>query len=652
MKKVLLYIGVVFCSIMLAVGVFLTFSPNYSEKSGITDIILVIIFAVIDTICIILLDKDRRTIKNSYNNSFQQNQQNTSNSDNLQCTFNKQPTYPQSATPKTVNTTPIRQPISQQAQSALNIKKSTSNIKFNVASTIHGENTVYSQFVPNYNKSIDEISSAAIEHSEAMYKQHQKAFMGFDPFHLDVSIVDDKPLTSVEISFLKYMNENDVVNPYIPGYWTYEYNINYKKILTTFLVKGYLEISSDIETLPFLTVNELKDILRNNGLKVSGKKSELIDRIKNSLDISEIKKYIFDSNKKYLLTEKGLQITSTVKDSATKNTDLEDSCLKDILNYRFNDAYIKICFNELQKNIPRGFVDWNKEQKRGLSKLTINYYTEILQSDNIPFPDEIDIIDKNSIKACLILSVMLGIGTDKTYLLICRITEKTYNKAIIIPFLQKFEFNLMQQTPIDNYKNILLHMEKKTLKYVAPIIVSDSTQATKLTVTDYAYYDVKIKSKEPCDRFILSSTEATFIATLSKNLKNANLSPKNFLLEERYNTFVAYYSSKNGDVWVGRISAKSIVSPDKYAVIKQGNQKASRIFEFETDAKKYIEDKQNYYIELRKGFVHPFSIQYMIDMNTPEYLETNDIQDCINAISEWIKYIQLCTKIDREFNLA
>lgn len=320
-------------------------------------------------------------------------------------------------------------------------------VSLTAAHTQPKQDSPYSSFFPDPNKSIDEISEDARKHSEAMHQLHQKEFMEFDPFHLDTSLVDNKPFSAVEKSFLKYMSGNNVINPYIPGYWTYEYHINYKKLLTKFLVQGYLKISSDADTLPFLTVEELKAILRCNNLKVSGKKEELINRITDNIDSSVIESSIQNDNRKYILTEKGLQITSGMKASATKDTDLEDACLQCILSYRFDEAYKKICNNELSKNIPRGIVNWNEEVENGLPQAKTDYYTEVMTGDTIPFPEEISGEDRNTAKACVILGEMLGVSVDNIYKMFCRVTNKTYHNTIVIPFLQKLQFDLMGFMP-------------------------------------------------------------------------------------------------------------------------------------------------------------------------------------------------------------
>lgn len=73
--------------------------------------------------------------------------------------------------------------------------------------------------------------------------------------------------------------------------------------LQKFLHKGYLEKSSAEDSIQLKTVPELKSILADKKLKVSGRKSELIDRIMNNFDKSELE-CLFPV-RQYKLTAKG-----------------------------------------------------------------------------------------------------------------------------------------------------------------------------------------------------------------------------------------------------------------------------------------------------------------------------------------------------------
>lgn len=97
-------------------------------------------------------------------------------------------------------------------------------------------------------------------------------------------IVNDTDLSPEEILMLDLLNEKDTSNDLFPGYWEYSYDVN-AKLLFGNLVKGgfYSKEKSLVTTLQRKTIEDLKHILRDNNLKVSGKKQELIDRILSNL---------------------------------------------------------------------------------------------------------------------------------------------------------------------------------------------------------------------------------------------------------------------------------------------------------------------------------------------------------------------------------
>lgn len=69
----------------------------------------------------------------------------------------------------------------------------------------------------------------------------------------------------------------------IPAYFKYEYGLNAAKDRHNLIRLGYLTVASPSESLKSLRVPELKDILRENNQKVSGKKPDLIQRITDNI---------------------------------------------------------------------------------------------------------------------------------------------------------------------------------------------------------------------------------------------------------------------------------------------------------------------------------------------------------------------------------
>ncbi|MCJ0225631.1 SAP domain-containing protein [Clostridioides difficile] len=268
-----------------------------------------------------------------------------------------------------------------------------------------------------------ELEKQSREKSDALYNIHNNSISEFNPQN-NILETDTKPLTSIEKSFLKYIIGENICEPYIAAYWTYEYNINYSYLISKFFNMDYLKISNYIEDLTKLTVSELKEILKSNNIKSTGKKAELIERIEKEISCEDLSIFFSSSNKYYALTDKGKELLKNVHKSATKNIDLEDQCLELIYADKYEDAYNLICKYESSKNIPRGInVNWESHK---ITPAQIKSYKTIKELDiNLK-----DILLDNIIKSSYILCDMLG-NNAKTSILVKRLVgEKIDNIEI------------------------------------------------------------------------------------------------------------------------------------------------------------------------------------------------------------------------------
>lgn len=68
-----------------------------------------------------------------------------------------------------------------------------------------------------------------------------------------------------------------------PRYFAYTYGINHNNSIQLLKKEGLIRISTPSESLVALKVADLKNILSENDLKISGKKADLIQRIKDNL---------------------------------------------------------------------------------------------------------------------------------------------------------------------------------------------------------------------------------------------------------------------------------------------------------------------------------------------------------------------------------
>ena len=109
-----------------------------------------------------------------------------------------------------------------------------------------------------------------------------------------------------EIMLLEYCRNGKYPKPSsgYPGFWWFKYGIrDIGHALESLEKRGFIQWASKIESLGELKIDVLKQILINSCLPATGKKADLIDRIKN--EITEEQLIIPDYIPKYRLTEIG-----------------------------------------------------------------------------------------------------------------------------------------------------------------------------------------------------------------------------------------------------------------------------------------------------------------------------------------------------------
>lgn len=110
-------------------------------------------------------------------------------------------------------------------------------------------------------------------------------------------------LSKKERYILNY-SDNNLVGYKLPDYMLSELS-NYKEIVSKLLNENYLRISDTKESIAYLTIPDLKEILRVKKLKLSGRKSELLDRIFENFSDDELEIYVKD--RRYILTDLGAE---------------------------------------------------------------------------------------------------------------------------------------------------------------------------------------------------------------------------------------------------------------------------------------------------------------------------------------------------------
>lgn len=109
-----------------------------------------------------------------------------------------------------------------------------------------------------------------------------------------------------EILLLQYCSYGNYPHPRqgYPGFWWFDYGIrNVGAALASLESRGYIEYASAIDSLQSMTVPQLRDLANSYGLKLGGKKADVIAGIVGNIPADSLEIYVTD--RKYRLTQKG-----------------------------------------------------------------------------------------------------------------------------------------------------------------------------------------------------------------------------------------------------------------------------------------------------------------------------------------------------------
>lgn len=120
------------------------------------------------------------------------------------------------------------------------------------------------------------------------------------------SFPSQRGLYVAEILLLHYCSYGTYPHPQngYPGFWWFQYgirNVGYR--LETLRERGFIRVATAKESIKKLTVAELKELLKELNLKVTGKKEELINRIIENASNDFLEAKII--TRKYVLTQLG-----------------------------------------------------------------------------------------------------------------------------------------------------------------------------------------------------------------------------------------------------------------------------------------------------------------------------------------------------------
>lgn len=165
------------------------------------------------------------------------------------------------------------------------------------------------------------VDSSSISPDERPYYKPDEYYTFYSypgtPMQVKVITFDERKKTSyptrrglyvAEVMLLEYCRKGTYPKPRsgYPGLWWFKFGIrDVGHALESLEQRGFIEWASKTQSLKGLKTEDLKQILQNDGLSVSGKKTELIERIASNIPENRIE--IPNYSPKYQLTPLGVQ---------------------------------------------------------------------------------------------------------------------------------------------------------------------------------------------------------------------------------------------------------------------------------------------------------------------------------------------------------
>jgi len=187
------------------------------------------------------------------------------------------------------------------------------------------------------------------------------------------------------------------------------YHEDVPRLIRTFIERGLLVSQTKEDFINHLKVEELKEILRNRGLKISGRKSELVSRILSDVPEQDYAHLI--DKETYTLSSVARKLLQDYEISKEqKILAYEKECINLILNKKIDTVYDRICKQKLN-SVSGSMINWDNELKKGLDKCKEE---KLIKSLN--FTDsETDYLLHNNLQifnACCIYCYLSGINQN------------------------------------------------------------------------------------------------------------------------------------------------------------------------------------------------------------------------------------------------
>lgn len=226
--------------------------------------------------------------------------------------------------------------------------------------------------------------------------------------HKDTNIPTSITKSSYVV-FLNWVNGKKILNEYeYPVYFFYEYGIqNCREFHQELITKNYLKEASGEIFLKTKKVEELKILLEKNNLKKTGRKEELIKRIIENIDLSEIKEKgiyeVSEKGKEFLekydyilkLRKTSISVEEYEKEKATIDSKFSfNDIIWDIYNKKSLQFFFKKDFGLYRNMILEmaNFLHKEGKKKKELSFLLKLLYCDLSGNTNNGMIDDKEIL--------------------------------------------------------------------------------------------------------------------------------------------------------------------------------------------------------------------------------------------------------------------
>lgn len=165
----------------------------------------------------------------------------------------------------------------------------------------------------------------------------------------------------------------------------------------------------------------------------------------------------------------------------------------------------------------------------------------------------------------------------------------------------------------------------------------------KFATNIQAYTDMKIVSNTlpPKENYnVLNDIEEEFFRCFAEQLAVENLSPACIKLTRMSNG--GFNVDYIGICYVGKINLYK--PPTKYAVIKSGNKRATKVFNSLEDATEFVNLNGSEYKIQSRNKSPAIYMQYLKGQSTIRELYNVSLNECIEHIPDWIRYIKYCKR--------